>query len=254
MCRSLQLQAADLEVIAEAIGLGVAELVGTDRRLYSAATIQWTGIAVDEILQAETGLPVRLEADVRAAARAEAHFGAGAEFQSFIYVTVGTGISASLVNNRLPYVGARGLTGTFASNRVSIPQDSGELVTGPPLETFAAGPALAARLATTRCGFSGTSLDVIKLADRGDDLARDIVTSAGAAVGAAIGQLVNMLDPSAIVIGGGLGLIEGYYRKSLVNAMREHIWSFLHRDIPVISAKLGNDAGIIGAALAASSP
>lgn len=251
MAISLQRQAAELAAIPTAIGLGVAELIGIDGQVLSEATIRWQGVAVDDALGSATGLPAFVDADVRAAARGEAHLGAGRRFRSFLYVTLGTGISASFVIDRAPYVGTRGLTGTFASSQGLIPGDDGRLVTGPPLEQFAAGPALAARLATARPGFVGTARDVLSLADAGDSLALAITTSAGEAVGAAIGQLVNVLDPEAVVIGGGLGLAEGHYRLSLEAAMRRHIWSELHRDIPLLAAEMGNDAGFIGAALAA---
>jgi glucokinase len=87
------------------------------------------------------------------------------------------------------------------------------------------------------------------LADEGDFLAQTVVSSAGAALGAAIGHLVNVLDPDAIVIGGGLGLAEGAYREAIKDSLRAHVWSEFHRDIELRSAQLGNDAGIIGAAL-----
>jgi glucokinase len=54
-----------------------------------------------------------------------------------------------------------------------------------------------------------------------------------------------------VVVGGGLGLADGLFRQSLDQALREHVWSEMHRDIEVLSATLGNDAGIVGAALAA---
>ena len=252
LARSLQQEAAELDVVPAAIGLGVAELVGVDGQVLSEATIHWQGVAISSQLRAATELPVYIEADVRAAARCEAHLGAGRPFTSFLYITVGTGISASLVVNRVPYAGARGLTGTFASSRALIPTDDGSLVTGPPLEQFAAGPALAARLGIERPSFSGNARDVLSLAEAGDRLALSIVNSAGEALGAAIGQLINVLDPVAVVIGGGLGLATGPYRCSLETAMRTYIWSDLHRNIPLLSAEMGNDAGFIGAALAAS--
>jgi predicted NBD/HSP70 family sugar kinase len=248
---SLQQEAIGLSVQPAAVGLGVAELVSVDGRVLSEATIRWKGAPVRETLQAATHLPVAVEADVRAAACGEAHLGGGRRFRSFLYVTIGTGISASFVLNRIPYSGARGLTGTFASSRGLIPSDDGELACGPPLEEFAAGPALASRFAARQQGFAGSAPDVIALAEASDSLAQSIAGTAAQAVGAAIGNLVNMLDPEAVIIGGGLGSAEGYYRNSLVSAMRNHIWSDYHRDLPVRFAELGNDAGFIGAALAA---
>ena len=126
-------------------------------------------------------------------------------------------------------------------------------MSGPPLEKFAAGPALAARLNMARPSFAGTAREVLSLAEAKDPLALAVVTSAGEALGAAIGQLINVLDPEAVIIGGGLGLATGQFRSSMETAMRTYIWSDLHRDIPLLSAEMGNDAGFIGAALAASS-
>jgi glucokinase len=185
---------------------------------------------------------------VRAAARAEALYGAGRDCHSFVYVTVGTGISACLVIGGEPYAGARGLTGTFASSHGLIPGKDGQLHAGPPLESFAAGPALSARYAEARPGFKGAAAEVLRHAASGDSLARNVVESAGTALGAAIASLVNILDPETVVIGGGLGLAAGLYRESIEVALRGHVWSELHRDLKIMSAQLGNDAGIVGAA------
>ena len=68
---------------------------------------------------------------------------------------------------------------------------------------------------------------------------------------AALGWLVNVLDPEAIVIGGGLGLAPGRFRERLIEATRDHIWNPGARGLPFLSAALGADAGLIGAALTA---
>lgn len=234
-----------------AVGVGIAELVDAEGRLASAATIDWRGLDACGEIHARTGMPTTVDADMRAAARAEAKWGAGRDFDSFVYVTVGTGISASLVVKGVPYVGARGLTGVFASSRGLIPNDLGELVGGPPLEQFASGPAIATRYAAIQCESCGTP-DVVARAAAGDQAAEVVLASAGRALGAAIAQLISMLDPGAVVLGGGLGLVEGAYRASLTSALREYVWAEQHREIPLLSAGLGVDAGLIGAALAAA--
>ena len=63
--------------------------------------------------------------------------------------------------DRAPYAGIRGLSGTFASSRVTIPGDNGELITGPALEEFAAGPALAARFKIACPDFTGAAPEVV---------------------------------------------------------------------------------------------
>jgi len=60
--------------------------------------------------------------------------------------------------------------------------------------------------------------------------------------------LVNVLDPEAIIVGGGLGLASGLYWDSFVASTRRHIWSDVSKEIPILKAQLGPDAGLIGAA------
>jgi glucokinase len=251
LARSLQEEGVRDGLSPCAVGVGVAELVRPDGRVLSDATIAWQGVDVAADIRAAIRLPVCIEADVRAAARAEGQLGAGRGQTAFLYVTVGTGISASLVLKGIPFAGVRGLTGTCASSRNLIPGDDGSLTEGPPLEQFAAGPALAARFVAAGGGAAARTQDVVARCEAGDALARSIVITAGEALGAAIAQLVNMLDPEIVVIGGGLGLVGGAYREATARAMRRHIWSPLNRGTPLVSAELGNDAGLVGAALAA---
>ena len=159
--------------------------------------------------------PVVIEADVRAAAFGEALFGAGKPYGNFLYVTVGTGISCCLVMDGKPYTGARGLTGTFASGKLPGLDRS--------LEDHASGAAIA----------RGVSVE-----------------SAAEALGAGIGLLVSTLDPEAVIIGGGLGLSGGGYWEALIRSIRRHVWSPLHRDLPIVPAASPH-SGIVGAAAAA---
>ena len=229
-----------------AIGLGLCEIVRPDGTIASAQTIAWLDLPVLERLGRFA--PTRIEADVRAAARAEARFGAGHGARLFLYVTIGTGIASCVVIDGNPLAGAHGATGTMASG--PMPHRSGRGgEPAPSLESIASGPALVRRF-NARGGDAASGRDVIAAADSGNAQARDIVTSAGAEAGSAIGALVNVLDPERVVLGGGLGLTEGRYRDALVAAMREHIWWPGHRDVPLVSAATGADAGIIGAAAA----
>ncbi len=236
----------------QCIGLGVAELVNPQGQVVSDTTIRWKDLDIRRHLFEQLGLPIFIDADVRAAARAEAYLGAGRQRTSFLYVTVGTGISASLVWNGQPLLGARGLTGTFASSRGLIPSDAGTLVGGPPLEQFSAGPAIAARYAEQRPDFVGRAEDVCTRAEAGDELACDILMASGRALGAAIGQLVNILDPEVVIVGGGLGLASGRYWDAMDRSLRTYVWTDHHRDIVVLKAELRADAGWIGAAIGAA--
>ncbi len=93
--------------------------------------------------------------------------------------------------------------------------------------------------------------DVLLAATSGDEAALSAIHTAAGALGVSIGWLVNVLDPAAIVIGGGLGSAPGLYWDRMFASAREHIWSEVSRSVPIVPAALGPAAGLIGAALAA---
>lgn len=230
---------------AVAIGIGVPELVDREGQIASDATLHWQNLSVRERLSKI--LPTTIEADVRAAARAESRFGAGSNCKNFLYVTIGTGISCCLMIDGQPYLGANGLTGTFASARTVFPLENGRLVESSILESFSSGPALAERFGSTI-----TTAEVISFANSGNPRAKEVVDTAARVLGSAVAQLVNTLDPEIVILGGGLGCAPGLFYTAVEKQFREHLWSEHHFKIPLLHAKLGPDAGIIGAALAAS--
>jgi glucokinase len=228
------------------LGVGVAELVDLDGHVTSAQTIAWQGLAVRE--EFARLAPAVVESDVRAAALAEAHFGAGRPFKAFAYVTVGTGISYSLVQDGHPYAGARGNALVLASAPLSTTCTECGAQLHPVLEEIASGPALVARYNRLRPGGAARGQDVVAAAAAGDPVALEVVGAAGAALGTSVGFLVNVLDPEAVIVGGGLGLAGGLYRQSFIEATRAHVWAEAARDLPIVPAALGTDAGLIGAA------
>jgi glucokinase len=228
------------------IGVGVAELVDLDGHVTSAQTIAWQGLPVQE--EFARLAPAVVEADVRAAALAEALLGAGRPFKTFAYVTVGTGISYSLVQDGRPYAGARGNALVLASAPLSTTCTECGAQLQPVLEEIASGPALVARYNRHRAGGAAQGQDVVAAAAVGDPVAMEVVRTGGAALGISVGFLVNVLDPEAVIVGGGLGLAGGLYWQSFVEATRAHVWSPASRDLPIVPAVLGTDAGLIGAA------
>ena len=204
------------------IGIGVCELVDREGHTQSAQTLDWRALDVAGAF-ARVG-PAVVESDVRAAAVAEARFGGGRGVEELLYLTVGTGISCCLVLNGSAYAGARGNAICFGA---------------PPVENAASGLALAAA--------GGRAWAEEVLADPSLD---QVVETAAAALGAGLAWLVNAFDPGTVVIGGGLGLVDRY-RDLAVAAMRPMIFADNSRDLPVVPAELGADAGVIGAALAA---
>ena len=204
------------------IGVGVCELVDNEGHTQSAQTLDWRRLDVVGAF-ARIG-PAVVESDVRAAALAEARFGGGRGVDELLFVTVGTGISCCLVLAGRAYAGARGNAICFGA---------------PPVENAASGLALAAA--------GGREWAEEVLADPALD---GVVGDGRGALGAGLAWLVNALDPGRVVIGGGLGLVDAT-ASSPLTAMRPMIFADNTRDVPVVPAELGVDAGVIGAALAA---
>ncbi len=117
LCEELTTAARAQDRRVDGIGIGVCELVDLDGNVVSENCIAWKNVPVRE--QLSKLAPACIEADVRAAALAEAMFGAGRPFKQFLYVTVGTGISCCLVLDGKPFTGAHGATGTMASSPLS---------------------------------------------------------------------------------------------------------------------------------------
>jgi len=233
----------------ERIGVGVPQLVDNAGRVCSAYNFDWTNLPVRDRL-AELA-PATIESDVRAAALAEAVFGAGKGHRQFAYVTVGTGLSYCLVLDGRPYAGANGFAIHFASSALRLLCESCGAVNRPVIEEVSAGPAIASSYAR-RAGRPVAGAEAVLAAAAGGDADAIAVIDAGAdQLGPLVALIVNMLDPAAIVLGGGLGLAPGRYRDRLVAATRAHIWAEACRDLPILPAALGTDAGLIGAALAA---
>lgn len=244
----LAAEARDSHRSVQGVGVGVCEIVNQAGEIVSANCLDWKSVAVRQRLSPVA--PVVIEADVRAAALAEARFGAGLGARVFLYVSIGTGIATCLVIEGQPFSGARGATGTMASGPLPGFNEADAKTLLPSLEQIASGPALVLRFQGLR-GAARCAEDVLAAAARGDLNAAAVVRSGAAALGASLGALVNVLDPALVVLGGGLGLSEGLYRETLVESARQHIWWSGHRELPIVPSRIGSDAGMVGAAAVA---
>ena len=210
--------ASELADGAVAVGLAVCELVDPHGRVRSAETVDWRGADLFATFD-------WVESDVRAAALAEARFGAGRDHPDFLYVSVGSGISHCLMTEDGPRLGVRGSA----------------IGTGAPLvEEWSGGLALA-----RRTGHS-TAEDALA-----DPAVAGIVEDAARRLGGVLAALVNALDPGAVIVGGGLGLHDSY-RERVEAALRSAVYDPEARTLPVLPGGLRADAAVIGAALAAA--
>jgi glucokinase len=224
------------------VGIGVPEYVNEDGLLTSRLVMEWDVQVLD--LFGHLGR-VEVESDVRCAALAESILGAGQSLASFLYVSIGTGISSCLVLDGQPWRGTRGEAIAFGELIVARSKDGGA---GETLEEFASGAGMCDRyLAATGRGVLGAE-ELMALAEVGDCEAQEILSTSLHALGTALTTAVDLLDPSALIVGGGLGTSGGLWWERLV---AEYGAGTAKRPgaPPLLESALGSDAGAIGAAL-----
>lgn len=248
------------------IGVGMAgqidrqgNVVGTCRPRESG----WETLPFRALLAARLGaeLPIHIENDTKAAAWGEYLYGAGRGSRSMICLTVGTGVGGGLVLDGELYHGRAGLAGHLGLMSVDMrgPRSLCGMVGC--LEDYASGTGIAtAAQHALRGGRHSTMLElaqgridgvtsemVFAAARSGDALANETIGSAAYALGVAIAGLLHVLNPDVVVIGGGVAEQGEVFLRPVRRAVAElSMPSFA--DTPVVSAQLGNLAGVIGAA------
>jgi glucokinase len=227
------------------LGIAVPELVDTFGQIFSEAVVVGLS-AVDLRARYSEFDVVVVESDVRAAAVAEARVGAGKSYESFCYVSVGTGISHCLVQSGAPWRGSRGSAILLGSSVMAEWQDAGASRRWV-LEEISSGPAVLARYRALG-GAAGSVREVLD-AYATEASATRSVDEAAAALGIGLATLVNLLDPECLVVGGGLGVAPGPYFELAVASARSHIYSATARDLAILQAECGEDSAVLGAAV-----
>ena len=226
----------------------------------------WRNIQFARLVEKIFGIPTKLENDANAAGLAEVLFGAATKYHDVFYVTVSTGIGTGIILGRKIYHGKNGVAGE--GGHVSIdyksPYRCGCGTLGC-IEALAAGPGMARRarvrleqehsapslLRDLTRGELGriTPKMIQEAARRGDRVAKDVLDDTGFYLGVWLAGMITLLDPEAIVIGGGVARIG----KPLFDKIRETIPERtisrqFARNPPLLAAKLQHNVGVFGGA------
>lgn len=258
----------DPAVPVRGIGLifpGVVEATAGMAR-YSV-NIGWRDLPLREIVSERVGLPVAIDHDVRAGGLAELTLGAARGSREALFLPIGTGIAGAVISNGVVVTGAQHTAGEIG--HIPVYPDGERCACGQRgcTETYASASALPRRYAAaaadqTRAAAAdqrqaaaaepGSTLpvraeDVIALAAAGDPLARTVFDEAITALGRALVTYTMLMDPSVIVVGGGMVRAGSALLDPLADAVRSGLtW----RDAPaIVAARFGSDAGRVGAAL-----
>jgi glucokinase len=208
------------------------------------------------------GLPVIVDNDANVAALGSAYFGAGKSFESFLMVTLGTGVGGAIIYNRRLFRGTTGGAGELG--HVSIDYDGPKAAAGIPgvieaylgqrflsghaVERLRSRPESSLHELAMNQPLELTPLHLYQAARAGDEAAADILAWAGHKLGWGLGSAVNLLDIRKIVIGGGMSAAGDLIIEPARRALKEVVMPGLSDGLEIVRETLGNQAGMLGAA------
>ncbi len=221
----------------------------------------WTKVNLGNIISKEFGIPCFVENDANVAAIGELIFGTGKKYNSFVMITLGTGVGGGIILNKKLYrgeIGAAGEVGhitinyngprcncgsygcieAYVGNNYLINRIKSELSARPNQKIL--------KLAKNDLALL-TPLIINQAAESGDSYAKSVISDMGEQIGAALASVSNLMDVSTFIIGGGVSGFGVPLFTSINKSLVERVITSLRNRVKVLPAKLKNEAGIKGA-------
>jgi glucokinase len=229
------------------VGLGVPGLFEADTGrivLFPNLPGPWPGHSLRDPVGEALGVPITLINDARAFVLAEGTIGAGRGHRTLVGITLGTGIGGGIMINGQIHLGAFGTAGEIA-HQIIMPD-------GPPCGCGNRGCVEALAKADALANLAGLpeAADVYERAAEGDEVCLAAIDTVAGYIGIGLANVVTVLGPSCIVIGGGIIAAGDLVLDPIRTALAAHVRLVPIDRVRVVAAELGNWAGAIGAALA----
>ncbi|MHB8339183.1 MAG: ROK family protein [Ignavibacteriaceae bacterium] len=221
----------------------------------------WGKVNLGKIIQKEFKIDVKVENDANAAAIGEMIFGAGKSYESFVMVTLGTGVGGGIIYNRKLFRGEFGAAGEIGHISIDINGPQCKCGSFGCVETYLGNSYIVKRVQTELENNQSSKIwqlinndlnlltpIIIQAAlEQGDEYAKGVVQSLGKYLGTALASVGNCLDNGTFIIGGGVGGFGTPLFNSVKETISARVLKPLRKRIKVLPAKLKNDAGIKGA-------
>ncbi|MER2041208.1 ROK family glucokinase [Desemzia incerta] len=245
------------------IGMGSPGTVDAENgTVIGAYNLNWKTLQmVRQQIEEGTGIPFFIDNDANVAALGEAWRGAGESEPDVVFLTLGTGVGGGIIVDRKLVHGATGAAGEVG--HITVEPNGFQCTCGKTgcLETVASATGvvhLARDLSDSYAGDSKlkysiddgqliTAKDVFDLAKEEDPLALIVVDKVAYYLGLASSHLANILNPSTIVLGGGVSRAGDILTKSIQPYFEQYTFPTIRKSTKIRLALLGNDAGVIGA-------
>ena len=213
------------------IGIGVPELITNKGIIRDQYNFKWHNFDLRKKFS-KNGFLTKVDSDVRNAIRAEKYYGYGHKIDNFIYINIGTGLSFSHFKNNKIYSGANGFAISFASSKITLfnPQTNKKLSLIP--EDY----------------YSGKSIIKFLKKYNKSPKKKIFINNIAESLGSLIGNLINSVDPSMVVLGGSVVVKNENFRDKLIQHIRNFIFAKDLQSMKIKISKLGDHTGLIGSA------
>ena len=261
LCREL-LQKADMDILdIKAVGMGVPGMIdGESGIVVSSGNLKWYNFNVKEALEAELSLPVRIANDANAAALGELKFGLKNSYKNMIMITLGTGVGGGIIIDGKIYEGNKGGGAELGHDVIVMGGEPCTCGRRGCLEAYASATALIRETKKAMANHKDSRLWTVGSADavngktafdfyNSDVYAKEVVDNYVKALACGITNFIAVFRPEAVVLGGGV-CAQG---DALINPVKEIVKKEIFAKdagpaVEILTAKLGNDAGALGAA------
>ncbi|HEY5339046.1 MAG TPA: ROK family protein [Rhizomicrobium sp.] len=251
--RDLVLAAESKLGIKGSLGVGTPGALSLKTGLIkNANNTDLIGHPLDKDLAKELGRAVRVANDANCFTLSEASDGAGAQGHVVFGIIAGTGVGGGITVDKTVINGAHAITGEWGHNPLPAAGPD-EKLTGPKcycgkascIETWCSGPAFEREYKTASGNALGAA-NIVALADKGDAVAQKVLSQLIDRFARSIASVVNILDPDAIVIGGGMSNIDAFYRQ-LPDLVAQYAFT-TEGPVNVLKNMHGDSSGVRGAA------
>jgi glucokinase len=250
----LELEAAVAELLDDsvaAVGFGTPSPIDQARGVVvRCVNLPLENAPVRDRMHERFGIPVGLENDANAAAIGEWQAGAGKGEDDLLMLTLGTGVGGGAISGGRPF---RGRNGEGAEFGHVVIEHGGRPCQGVctghgHLETYVSGTAVTAA-AREAFGPSADAHRVVRLANEGEQTAKDMLEEVARYLGSGIGSFVNVFGPRLVILGGGFGVAAyDYLCGPAEEVVRQEALEPMRSSVRLAKAELGTAAGLIGAA------
>lgn len=244
------------------IGVGMHGLVDPEQGLsIFAPHLNLHDIPIKAFLEKELNLPVEVDNDVRALALAESWFGQGQGIANFIVVNVGTGVGAGIILDHQLYHGTSFTAGEMGHTTIDVNGPKCSCGNYGCVEALTAGPAIAKRVQQAiRLGKKSVLEEMVngnleeitgelvyRSAQQGDAVAIEVLEDTGRFLGIGIANLINTLNPTRIILTGGVSRAGNFVLDSLKETVKARALSAPAKAASIVISELGTNATAVGA-------